>query len=124
MKRAGRNLTILLVEDDEIIRSGMTALLELMDHVVIPLAAGEGVVAAVEAHQPDVVVLDLGLPGIAGGAVFEDVRTRWRDLPVIFSTGASDHTLHPATDGPGVRTLVKPYDFATLLHAIDELREG
>jgi two-component system response regulator DesR len=64
-------IRLLLADDQELIRSALAALLGLQDdfEVVASVGRGDEVVAAARAHQPDVALLDIEMPGIDGLAV-------------------------------------------------------
>ncbi|HET7433668.1 MAG TPA: PAS domain S-box protein [Thermoanaerobaculia bacterium] len=113
---------VLLVEDDETVASGVAAMLELEATQVAVASTGATALGAIAAFQPDLVVLDIGLPDVPGTVVFEQIRDRYPDLPVLFSTGHADE-LHGQIDqmrGPTAH-LLKPYDLETLLATIREL---
>jgi two-component system, NtrC family, nitrogen regulation response regulator NtrX len=78
---------ILIVDDEANIRRMLGRLLEEGGHQVATAARGEEVVPALEAGEPDVVLLDLALPGASGLDVLRDVRARWPALPVIMMSG-------------------------------------
>jgi DNA-binding response OmpR family regulator len=70
------NTKILVVEDDAHIRFGLTELLASEGFAVEACARGDQAVAAVEQHQPRLVVLDVMLPGLSGYEVCKQLRAR------------------------------------------------
>ncbi|MEV6285999.1 response regulator transcription factor [Kribbella sp. NPDC051770] len=80
---------VLLVEDDDAIRTSLTKSLTAAGHVVTPLAGGAEGVAAVARDKPDVLLLDLGLPDLDGRDVLAMVRSV-SDVPVIVATARDD----------------------------------
>jgi DNA-binding response OmpR family regulator len=82
---AGRR-RVLLVEDDPDIRRGLDAVLSRAGLAVLHAADGRAGLRAVHAERPDVVVLDIGLPGLDGWQVLERLRDL-TDLPVLLLTG-------------------------------------
>ena len=66
--------TILIVEDSPDNMKLFRTLLALSGHTVIGLAGGEGLLAALAAHRPDLVLMDLQLPGRDGFALLADIR--------------------------------------------------
>jgi putative two-component system response regulator len=80
--------SILVVEDDAAIRLLLTAVLEREGHHVRIAADGEAALAAIRAEEPDVVLLDIGLPRVDGLEVTRRLRLdpRFRALPVILLT--------------------------------------
>ena len=116
---------ILLIEDDETVALGITTLLELNGVAVAVATCGADAAAAIESFQPDVVALDIGLPDVPGTVVFEQIRGRWPDLPVLFSTGHAGELESGVEhlDGPTAH-LLKPYDFDTFVGAVRRLVGG
>lgn len=74
---------ILIVDDEEHIRTLYTLELEDEGHEVLALETGRGLAEHVERFEPDVVVLDIKMVDVSGLDVLQDVRNRFYDLPVI-----------------------------------------
>ena len=118
MKDAG--LTLLIVDDDPAWRDALKEWLEREGFRAIMLARADWVVQAVELHRPDVVVLDVNLPGASGLDVLGVLERRWPSLPMVIMT---------AFGGPGIGAearrlgaaayLEKPFRMGTL---VDEIR--
>ena len=85
-------LRILIVEDHETVRDGLRLLLETQSdmEVVGCVADGEAAIAAACALLPDVMVVDLSLPGISGLTVTRAVRTRSTGVAVVVLTRHTD----------------------------------
>jgi len=77
-----RQPRILLVDDELSIQRTMTPLLRSRGYEVEVAGTGRDALAAIEADQPDLIVLDLGLPDIDGLDVCRRVRERW-DIPIL-----------------------------------------
>lgn len=109
-------LEILLVEDDPLVSEGLVINLEDRGAAVRVVSRGRDVIAALEDRQPDVVILDVGLPDIPGTTVFEEIASRFPLLPVVFSTG---HAEESELDGyllrADVESIRKPYRIGDLL---------
>jgi two-component system C4-dicarboxylate transport response regulator DctD len=112
---------VLLVEDEESVAAGICSLLEAEGLEVHLVTTGAEAEPAVRALHPDVLVLDLGLPDIDGLALFAELRTRWPELPVLFSTGHGNPALLPLKAGGGVGFLQKPYDGKALVTALHRI---
>ncbi|WP_156753696.1 response regulator transcription factor [Actinokineospora pegani] len=80
---------VLLIEDDAAVRDGLRIALTYQGHEVEAVGTGEAGLAAVAADPPDVVVLDLMLPGVDGFEVCRRVRAAG-DLPIIMLTARDD----------------------------------
>ena len=113
--------TILLVEDDPLLRHAFRLLLEDAGYAVVEAGSAAEALQAVDAAAPALVLLDLGLPDIDGLRVLEDLRRTGSVLPVIVLTAHAtdrDRCLEQGAD----EFLVKPVPFAQLLEHIDALR--
>ncbi len=78
---------ILIVDDEPNIRRMLSSLLEAEGHSVRTAGEGAGALLALEAEEPDVLLLDLALPGVDGLTVLHTVRERWSELPVVMMSG-------------------------------------
>ncbi len=79
-------MRILLVEDDPSIAEGIRASLRQGGHAVDHVADGSQADAALRDHGYDLLVLDLGLPGLDGSEVLQRLRRRGKGLPVLVVT--------------------------------------
>ena len=107
--------SLLIVEDDELLRDGLSAQLSQVGHAVTAAADGEAAQRLLEANRYDGVVLDLGLPKISGMDVLRWIRKRLPALPVLILTardGVDDRVqgLNAGADD----YLTKPFDVAEL----------
>lgn len=85
-------LKVMLVDDHEIVRQGLRALLEAEDdiEVVTEADSGPSAVSLASAHQPDVVVMDVRMPGGSGVEACRAIRDERPDAQVIMLTSFSD----------------------------------
>ncbi len=74
---------ILIVDDEEHIRTLYTLELEEDGYEVLALESGKGLAEHIERFRPDVVVLDIKMVDVSGLDVLQEVRTKYYDLPVI-----------------------------------------
>lgn len=118
LKRGGSR--VLLIEDEVAVAEGLEALLTFEGFVVKTVYHGLDAEAAIDAFQPDIVVLDVGLPDINGVELYERLAAKHQTLPVVFSTGHSDLVELGATP-ENVRLLRKPYTSDSLLDVLDDL---
>jgi DNA-binding NarL/FixJ family response regulator len=94
-----RALRLVLVDDQTLVRQGIRSLLEIAgDHqvrfdVVAEADDGESALDAVASHAPDVVLLDLRMPGRDGIWALETMRDRGEDVPVLVLTTFDDDEL-------------------------------
>jgi diguanylate cyclase (GGDEF)-like protein len=109
---------VLLVEDDEATRSALRALLDDAGYVCDEASDGERAVAAMRDTHFDLVLLDLGLPGMSGAEVHSHLRRdpRTRFLPIVFLTAHSDRQVKLEQLEAGAEDFItKPYDADELL---------
>ncbi|MEU9874894.1 response regulator transcription factor [Streptomyces phaeochromogenes] len=78
---------LLVVDDEECVRAMLTTAMEFLGFRVTGAATGRQALEALSRHSPDLVLLDVGLPGIDGFEVCRTMRTRGHTMPVMFLTG-------------------------------------
>jgi CheY-like chemotaxis protein len=110
------SLTILLVEDDDGIRTIASVLLESEGHQVVAMATGELAHEWLGQRQPDVLFTDVNLPGIGGAELARLAREANPDLRILLTSGEA--MPDPAWLASGGHYLNKPYDRRSLLAAI------
>src|SRR5467141_4997123 len=109
---------VLVVEDDEATRGALRALLDDAGYESDEAPDGEGAVAAMRDERFDLVLLDLGLPGMSGADVHHQLRRdpRTRFLPIVFLTAHADRQIKLAELEAGAEDFItKPYDADELL---------
>jgi DNA-binding NarL/FixJ family response regulator len=76
---------VLIIDDHTLIRAGITALLERMDHLEVVGEAGEGreAMRLIEELRPDIVLLDLQMPGQSGFEVLEQTTAKFPEVKII-----------------------------------------
>ena len=117
---AGR-LTIALVEDDDLIRASTAEIMKELGHAVIEAHDAESAMHALSACAADVLITDVGLPGISGIELARQARAKWPNLPVIFASG--DDSASAVSGIPDAIALIKPYSPDNLLEALAEATE-
>ncbi|NNN38330.1 response regulator, partial [Streptomyces sp. S3(2020)] len=81
---------VLLIEDDRAVREGVALALRRQGHDVAAAATGEDGMAHLTSFRPDVVVLDLMLPGMTGLDVCRGIRSVDQTLPIVMATARGD----------------------------------
>jgi len=81
---------VLIVEDEEAIAAFVQTALERDGFDVKPVGDGPSALQALDSFRPDLILLDLGLPGMDGLQVCQAIRTRERYIPIIMLTARSD----------------------------------
>ncbi len=118
---------VLLVDDHEVVRLGLRALLERYPHlqVVGEAATAEEAVAETERKRPDVVVMDVRLPGRSGVDACREIRARWPDTRVIMLTSyEDDQALFEAIAAGASGYVLKQIGSEALAQAIETVGKG
>jgi PAS domain S-box-containing protein len=99
--------TILIIDDEPLVRSSVRRLLERLGHVVEDADLGATGLERLAAN-PDIglVMVDLSMPQMSGQEVIRRIRTRQPDLPIVIMSGYVPEGLKP---GPHTRILFKPF---------------
>lgn len=122
-----RPIRILLAEDHQVVREGLVRLLADIDDIRVVAEAADGIEAVelAERHGPDIVVIDVGLPGLNGlEATRRIVRTR-PDIRVVALTMHDDATTVDRALRAGARGFVmKGHSIASLCEAIRVVHRG
>jgi two-component system OmpR family response regulator len=110
------NGKILVVDDEEYIRDLVSSALRIAGYRSLTASDGSGALAATSANDPDLVILDVGLPGIDGFDVCRRLRADGDDTPVIFLTArdAEEDRVSGFTKG-GDDYLTKPFSLEELV---------
>ena len=106
---------ILVVEDDAPVRNLITTTLKAHDYKFITAQNGNNAIMEASSHNPDIVLLDLGLPDMDGVEVIERIRT-WSNMPIIvISARSEDKDKIDALDAGADDYLTKPFSVEELL---------
>ena len=115
--------SILIVEDNADARDALRMLLELDGHTVEAVEEGQQALEVARAKDPDIALVDIGLPGIDGYEIARRVRARDTRRPVLIAlTGyGQPEERRRATDAGFDDMLVKPVDPTALTNLIATL---
>lgn len=106
---------ILVVEDDPPVRNLITTTLKTNDYRYLVAANGGTAVLEASSHNPDIILLDLGLPDMDGVQVIRNIRS-WSNLPIIvISARSEDNDKIEALDAGADDYLTKPFSVEELL---------
>ncbi len=117
-------LRTVVVDDEQLAREELCFLLEHVDGVEVIGQAGNGVEAlrVIEEHQPDLVLLDVQMPGITGFEVARRVLQAGYESQVVFVTAFDQYAIE-AFEVNAVDYLLKPVEPARLATAVDRARK-
>lgn len=105
---------ILVVEDDKAIRNLITTTLEANNYKYILAEKGESAILQAVSHNPDVVLLDLGLPDIDGIEIIKKIRS-WSCMPIVVISARSEDSDKIKALGEGAD------DYLTKHFSVEEL---
>ena len=109
---------ILVVEDDRPVRNLMVTTLKAHDYKYLTATNGETAILEASSHNPDIILLDLGLPDMDGLEVIKKIRT-WSNVPIIIiSARSEDMDKVDALDAGADDYLTKPFSVEELLARI------
>ncbi|MBE6909810.1 MAG: response regulator transcription factor [Ruminococcaceae bacterium] len=109
------NPTVLVVEDDSSVRNLIMTTLHAHQYGYLTAENGERAILEVTSRNPDVIMLDLGLPDIDGVEIIKKVRT-WSEVPIIvISARGEDSDKITALDAGADDYLTKPFSVDELL---------
>ena len=108
-------LLILVVEDDSAVRNLITTTLETQSYRFLSASTGEAAILEAVSHNPDIVLLDLGLPDMDGIEIIRKIRS-WSTMPIIVLSARSEDTDKiDALDAGADDYLTKPFSVEELL---------
>ena len=120
-------INILLVDDHKVLRDGLRALLESEDDLVVIAEAGTGqeAIDLTKKHQPDVIVMDLGLPDMSGLNAIRIIReTNSKSRIVVLSMYSRREFVVPAIEAGCDGYVPKSSAHTSLLEAIRVVLRG
>ncbi len=111
---ADRNSAVLLVEDDELIRSTTAELIRELGYAVVEARDAAEALQALQQAPADILVTDLGLPGLPGDELARQALALHPQMSVVFATGREGYT----SSLKNSVVLVKPFDVDGIENAL------
>jgi two-component system chemotaxis response regulator CheY len=109
---------VLVIDDDPSIRQVVTYVLTDEGHEVAEAADGAAALAAIARQHPDVILLDMKMPGLDGWAFVERYRARYgRRAPIVVLTAAQD-AARRAAEVEAEAHLAKPFDLDAVIELV------
>jgi two-component system, response regulator, stage 0 sporulation protein F len=120
--------TILLVEDDDLVRDMLAQMLQRASHKIITATNGEEAAECLKTTQPDIMITDIIMPKKSGITLISEVKNKHPDMEIIAISGGGrlDPTgyLDLSESIGATVSFEKPIDNLALLMAIDLLLQG
>jgi CheY-like chemotaxis protein len=114
---------VLLVEDNEVVLRNTEAILARLGHLPVATPCGEKAIQCLEAGlTPDLVILDLNMPGLGGVGTLPRLRALNPSVPIILVTAWVDDVARDLAEAhPQVSLLAKPFSLKQLGSLLDQL---
>ena len=121
LQTGGRKLKVLIVEDVALIRMTTVDMVESLGHVALEAGDGTQALALIEANPDlDVMLTDLGLPGMSGVQLVKEVRKLRPGLKIVIASGYSTESADNAELPTDVSFLPKPYNDSQLKRIFEQ----
>jgi CheY-like chemotaxis protein len=118
-------LSLLVVDDEDLVRQTLAMLLRTAGHSVVEAADGPNALAALVATPVDAVITDLGMPGMSGWELARRLKGQSPGLPVILLTGWQEQAPGDEADRRSVDAILgKPVRLDELSRVIQEIAVG
>ncbi len=119
LRPAPHRANLLLVDDDPAMREILCGVLERAQFTVATAEDGQSALQQIRRQMPDVVLMDLEMPGLDGPATLQEIRKHWGALPVILHTGHVDGPLlNRALEWSPFTVLAKPCPMEQLVRTV------
>jgi DNA-binding NarL/FixJ family response regulator len=122
-----RPFGVLVVDDHPLMRLGIAAMIDAQPDMLAVAQAGSGeeAIALYSSTQPDIVLVDLRLPGIGGVEVIREIRRRDSKAKfVVLTTYDGDEDIHQALEAGARGYIIKGMPAATMLDALRRVQTG
>jgi two-component system NarL family response regulator len=120
-------IRVLIVDDHQVVRLGLRAMIDAEPDMVVVAEAGEGTaaIAAYEQHKPDITLMDLRLPGMGGPEIISAIRKQSPDANIIvITTYDADEDVYRAVEAGARGYLLKGTFAEGMLEAIRHVHAG
>ena len=114
---------VLLIDDDELVRDSIQGILTDLGHAARLASSGEeGLVQIHTGYHPDLVILDMNMPGLGGAGTLPQLRSWDPTVPILITTGRVDQAvLDLVASYPGVTLLAKPFPKNELRRLLEQV---
>lgn len=112
--------TVVIAEDEAIVRLDLREILEEQGFEVVgETGRGDEAVALAKQHEPDLIILDIKMPGLDGLSAAKDINAHRRSAVLILTAFSQRNLIEEARDAGALAYLVKPFQQEELLPAIE-----
>jgi len=115
----GKRLLVSVVDDDESVRESLPDLLREFGFEVRAFSSAEEFLTSDCVDQTKCLILDIGMPGMTGLELQQELKNRGQEIPIVFITASGDKAVRAGLLSDGaVECLFKPFSEAALLDAL------
>lgn len=120
------NIKVLIVDDHQVVREGLRRILELDKQIQVigEARSGEEAVVKTSALAPDVVVMDLKMPGMDGITATQEIKTKKPDTNVLILTLYAEDFVKQAVEAGASGYILKDSDTEQITKAVHQVNEG
>jgi CheY-like chemotaxis protein len=117
---------IMIVDDEEDIRISVSQILEVCGYDVIKAANGMDCLQKLEQELPDLVILDIMMPGMNGWDVAARIKEneQWSKIPIVFLTAKGDEMSIGMGSLASEEYIVKPFDVVKLKDSVQRILDS
>ena len=116
----GTGSLVVVVDDNESVRESLPDLLRYSGFDVHAFESAEAFLESGMVSEASCLILDVGLPGMSGPDLQQELIRRGLEIPIVFITAQGDKSLRPRLIGRGAAAcLFKPFSDTALLEAIE-----
>jgi two-component system alkaline phosphatase synthesis response regulator PhoP len=114
---------IMVVDDNKDIRTSVHQILEIGGYEVIEAEDGMNCLKQLEQGHPDLVILDIMMPGMSGWDVAARIKQneKWNSIPIVFLTAKGDDMSMGLGGLASEEYIVKPFDVMKLMECVDRI---
>ncbi|MEW6701300.1 MAG: ATP-binding protein [Bacteroidota bacterium] len=113
--------TILIAEDEDILRELLAALFQSYDYTVLSSSDGKEVLDLLKVRIPDLLIIDRKMPAMDGITCIREIRNTHSNIPIILASGSPAETNETIEQITINKKINKPYNFEELLTLVREL---
>ncbi len=114
---------IMIVDDEEDIRTSVSQIFEISGYEVTKAEDGNDCINKLERETPDIVILDIMMPGMSGWDVAARIKEnpKWNDIPIVFLTAKGDEMSIGMGGLASEEYIVNPFNIAELKEKVERI---
>jgi FixJ family two-component response regulator len=116
----GKRSLVSIVDDDESVRESLPDMLRQFGFAAQAFSSAEAFLTSEAIGETKCLILDIGMPGMSGPALQQELGRRRQQIPIVFITAQADEAVRPHLLAQGaVECLFKPFSETALLDALN-----